>query len=142
MNGRQVTAVDGSFAVTEFEVPENGSTDVLVVVEATSVGLTVQNQVRSYLGNDEELLPRVPGHEIIGWAFMSLASNPDAAVSFFYSCAVRSVVPIEAFDWFPHPLRSCRSFDASSRFIHSRHSPSVSNDIGILRSETYHYRYL
>lgn len=49
-----------------FEIPEPDPGQVLVRVEACGIGLTVLNCIRGDLGNDPGLLPRVPGHEIVG----------------------------------------------------------------------------
>lgn len=49
-----------------FEIPEPGPGQVLVRVEACGIGLTVLNCIRGDLANDPSLLPRVPGHEIVG----------------------------------------------------------------------------
>jgi D-arabinose 1-dehydrogenase-like Zn-dependent alcohol dehydrogenase len=43
-----------------------GLGEVLIAVEACGVGLTVLNSIRGDLGNDPALLPRVPGHELVG----------------------------------------------------------------------------
>lgn len=57
----------GSDPVQEsFDRPEPGPGEVLVEVEACGVGLTVLNAIRGDLGNDPRLLPRVPGHELVG----------------------------------------------------------------------------
>lgn len=40
--------------------------EVLIEIEACGVGLTVLNSIRGDLGNDPGLLPRVPGHELVG----------------------------------------------------------------------------
>ena len=50
----------------EFPVPAPGQGEVLVEVEACGVGLTVLNCIRGDLADDPELLPRVPGHELVG----------------------------------------------------------------------------
>lgn len=50
----------------EFPRPEPAENEVLVEVEACGVGLTVLNCIRGDLSDDERLLPRVPGHEIVG----------------------------------------------------------------------------
>lgn len=47
-------------------VPEPGPGEVLVEVEATSVGLTVRNSINGDLGDDPANLPRIPGHELVG----------------------------------------------------------------------------
>ena len=47
-------------------VPDVGVNDVLVEVEAASVGRTVANVINGDLGADEAHLPRVPGHEFVG----------------------------------------------------------------------------
>lgn len=49
-----------------FAVPSPGANEVLVEVEACGVGLTVLNCINGDLGNDAGLLPRVPGHELVG----------------------------------------------------------------------------
>ncbi len=49
-----------------FDIPVPGSDEVLVKVDACGVGLTVLNCINGDLGNGEELLPRVPGHEVVG----------------------------------------------------------------------------
>jgi propanol-preferring alcohol dehydrogenase len=57
----------GSDPVWEtFELPEPGPGEVTVRVEACGVGLTVLNSIRGDLGDDPALLPRVPGHELVG----------------------------------------------------------------------------
>ncbi|MGZ8755209.1 MAG: alcohol dehydrogenase catalytic domain-containing protein [Acidimicrobiia bacterium] len=49
-----------------FAVPSPRTHEVLVQVEACGVGLTVLNCIDGNLGNDPALLPRVPGHELVG----------------------------------------------------------------------------
>ena len=49
-----------------FDVPAPGAGEVTVRVEACGVGLTVLNSIRGDLGKDPRLLPRVPGHELVG----------------------------------------------------------------------------
>jgi D-arabinose 1-dehydrogenase-like Zn-dependent alcohol dehydrogenase len=46
--------------------PRPGPGEVLVLVEACGVGLTVLNCINGDLSADEGLLPRVPGHELVG----------------------------------------------------------------------------
>lgn len=62
----QVTAWDGTLEQVEREVPTPGKGEVLVEVEATSVGLTVKNAIHGRLGDNPANLPRIPGHEIVG----------------------------------------------------------------------------
>jgi D-arabinose 1-dehydrogenase-like Zn-dependent alcohol dehydrogenase len=50
----------------ELPQPEPGPGEVLVEVEACGVGLTVLNATAGQLADDEALLPRVPGHELVG----------------------------------------------------------------------------
>lgn len=50
----------------EIPDPTPGPGEVLVEVETCSVGLTVLNCIGGQLANDPSLLPRVPGHEVIG----------------------------------------------------------------------------
>ena len=49
-----------------FNVDQPTAGEALIRVEACSVGLTVLNCIRGDLNNDETLLPRVPGHELVG----------------------------------------------------------------------------
>lgn len=50
----------------EMPQPEPGPGEALVRVEACGVGLTVLNCINGDLGDDVGLLPRVPGHELVG----------------------------------------------------------------------------
>ncbi|MDH3499330.1 MAG: alcohol dehydrogenase catalytic domain-containing protein [Acidimicrobiia bacterium] len=50
----------------EIPDPRPAPGEVLVDVEACSVGLTVLNCINGDLDNNPDLLPRVPGHELIG----------------------------------------------------------------------------
>lgn len=50
----------------EFPRPEPAPGEVLVEVEACGIGLTVLNCIRGDLSDDPALLPRVPGHELVG----------------------------------------------------------------------------
>ena len=50
----------------EFPRPTPGPGELLVRVEACSVGLTVLNCINGDISDDPTLLPRVPGHEVIG----------------------------------------------------------------------------
>lgn len=56
----------GDLTVTREPIPTPAPAEVLIEVEATSVGLTVYNAVQGYLGDDSSTLPVVPGHEIVG----------------------------------------------------------------------------
>lgn len=53
-------------ALEELPVPRPGPGEVLVDVEACGVGLTVLNCIDGQLADDPALLPRVPGHELVG----------------------------------------------------------------------------
>ncbi len=50
----------------EFAAPTPGPGEVAVDVEACGVGLTVLNSINGDLSDDDRLLPRVPGHELVG----------------------------------------------------------------------------
>ena len=50
----------------EFARPAPAGDEVLVQVEACGVGLTVLNCIRGDLANSGDILPRVPGHELVG----------------------------------------------------------------------------
>ncbi|HSJ54834.1 MAG TPA: alcohol dehydrogenase catalytic domain-containing protein, partial [Anaerolineae bacterium] len=67
VEGYRIHAWGGDLCWDSFEVPEPGPGQALVRVEACAIGLTVLNWMRGDLGNDPGLLPRVPGHEIVGW---------------------------------------------------------------------------
>lgn len=56
----------GDLARTTAAVPPVGLRDVLVSVEATSVGLTFAKATDGGLGDDGANLPRIPGHEPVG----------------------------------------------------------------------------
>lgn len=66
MDCLQVTDPDGTMRPTETTVPEVGPAEVLVEVEATSVGRTVYNNVHGRIVDDPANLPRIPGHEVVG----------------------------------------------------------------------------
>lgn len=69
MRSLQISEQDGptleDLGVTETAIPDAGPADVLVEVEATSVGLTVYRRIERFLDGDGSL-PRIPGHEIVG----------------------------------------------------------------------------
>lgn len=62
----QIESWGGDLERATVPVPEPGPGEVLVEVEATSVGLTVRNSINGDLGDDPANLPRIPGHEVIG----------------------------------------------------------------------------
>jgi propanol-preferring alcohol dehydrogenase len=66
ITGYRIHAWDTEPVLEPFEHPAPGPGEVLVEVEACGVGLTVLNAIRGDLGNDPGLLPRVPGHELVG----------------------------------------------------------------------------
>ena len=47
-------------------VPDIGADEVLLEIEAASVGLTVHNVINGQLGDEPDWLPRIPGHEFVG----------------------------------------------------------------------------
>lgn len=49
-----------------WEIPDPAPGEVQVAVEACGVGLTVVNNISGLNWNDPSLLPRVPGHELVG----------------------------------------------------------------------------
>ncbi len=67
IEGYRIHAWGGELQWESFEIPDPGPGEALVRVEACGIGLTVLNWMRGDLGNDPALLPRVPGHEIVGW---------------------------------------------------------------------------
>ncbi|WP_435186970.1 alcohol dehydrogenase catalytic domain-containing protein [Halobellus sp. EA9] len=66
MNCLQIERWGGDLQSAERPIPEPGAGDVLIEVEATSVGLTVGHIMNGDLGDAEGALPRIPGHEVIG----------------------------------------------------------------------------
>lgn len=66
VEGYRIHEWGGEVRWDSFDVPDPGPGEVLVRVEACSIGLTVLNCIRGDLSNDPALLPRVPGHEIVG----------------------------------------------------------------------------
>jgi D-arabinose 1-dehydrogenase-like Zn-dependent alcohol dehydrogenase len=79
-----------------FARPDPTPGEVLVEVEACGIGLTVLNCIDGQLADDPSLLPRVPGHELVG-RVRALGDGVDPAlegrriVAYFYlscgSCA-------------------------------------------------------
>lgn len=74
---------------SEIDEPRPGHGEVLVSVEACGVGLTVLNCINGDLASDPNLLPRVPGHELVG-RVIELGDGADPAllgrrvVAYFY----------------------------------------------------------
>ena len=66
MKGFRLHSWDGILRWDEFDVAPPGPGEVALSVEACGVGLTVFNCLRGDLADDPQLLPRVPGHEIVG----------------------------------------------------------------------------
>lgn len=66
MNCLEIREWGGPLHRTERVVPNPDPTDVLVDVEATGIGRTVQNVIDGNLGGGPDDLPRIPGHEIVG----------------------------------------------------------------------------
>jgi D-arabinose 1-dehydrogenase-like Zn-dependent alcohol dehydrogenase len=73
----------------EMPRPRPAAGEVLVQVEACGVGLTVLNCINGDLGDDPALLPRVPGHELVG-RVVALGAGVDTrlkgrrVVAYFY----------------------------------------------------------
>jgi len=85
----QIEEWGGDLRLVDRPVPAVGDGEVLIEVEATSVGLTVSNVVNGDLGDSPDDLPRVPGHEIIGCVRETGAgvSHPETGAlvgSYFY----------------------------------------------------------
>jgi D-arabinose 1-dehydrogenase-like Zn-dependent alcohol dehydrogenase len=57
---------NGPITLEEVPDPRPRDGEVLIDVEACSVGLTVLNSIRGDLGDDQGNLPRIPGHELVG----------------------------------------------------------------------------
>lgn len=66
VNGYRLYQWGGPLRWETFEQPAPGPGEALVRVEACGIGLTVLNYMGGQLSNDPSLLPRVPGHELVG----------------------------------------------------------------------------
>jgi propanol-preferring alcohol dehydrogenase len=64
--GYRLHAWGGELAWESFARTEPGDGEVLVRVGACGIGLTVLNYLSGNLSTDPGLLPRVPGHELVG----------------------------------------------------------------------------
>jgi propanol-preferring alcohol dehydrogenase len=94
--GYRIHNWDTDLVWESFDLPDPGPGEVMVEVEACGVGLTVLNSIRGDLDNDPRLLPRVPGHELVG-VVTEVGSEVDRSlvgrrvVAYFYlvcgSCA-------------------------------------------------------
>lgn len=65
-HGYRVHEWNGDLQWEAFAVPEPAHGEVLIHVEACGIGLTVLNCLSGDLDDDDSLLPRVPGHELVG----------------------------------------------------------------------------
>ena len=77
MHGYQVRAWGSEPVWGDLDDPVPGPDEVLIEVEACSVGLTVLNCMNGDLDNDPQLLPRVPGPEFVG-RVTTLGASRDA----------------------------------------------------------------
>ncbi len=66
MRGYRVEQWGSDPTWTDLADPIAGPGEVLIDVEACGVGLTVLNCINGDLDNSPDLLPRVPGHELVG----------------------------------------------------------------------------
>lgn len=78
MHGYRVEQWGSDPVWLELPNPTAGPGEVLIDVEACGVGLTVLNCINGDLDNAPELLPRVPGHELVGRV---VAAGPGADTS-------------------------------------------------------------
>lgn len=92
--GYRAHAWDGELHWERFARGTPGEGEVLVEVAACGIGLTVLNYLGGNLGTDPGLLPRVPGHELVGRVAQAGPGVDPAlvgrqAVAYFYlSCGV------------------------------------------------------
>jgi len=83
---------DGALHFERWSIPEPPPGEVQVEVEACGIGLTVLNNTRGVNWRSPELLPRVPGHEIVGRVVAvgdevtSLAVGARVLAYFYLSC--------------------------------------------------------
>ncbi|MPZ53178.1 MAG: alcohol dehydrogenase catalytic domain-containing protein [Acidimicrobiia bacterium] len=75
-SGYRIHEWGGDLVEEEFPVPQPGPGEVGIEVEACGIGLTVLNCINGNLDDDPALLPRVPGHELVG-RVVSLGSGVD-----------------------------------------------------------------
>jgi propanol-preferring alcohol dehydrogenase len=79
----------GPLKFEEVTDPVPADDEVLIQVEACGVGLTVLNYMGGDLGSEPNLLPRIPGHEVVG-RIVAAGSGVDRArigeriIAFFY----------------------------------------------------------
>jgi propanol-preferring alcohol dehydrogenase len=66
ITGYRIHEWGGPLRWESFEVPDPQAGEVRIRVEACGIGLTVLNCIRGDLANESAILPRVPGHEIVG----------------------------------------------------------------------------
>lgn len=66
IDGYRIHEWGGRLQWESFRIPDPGAGEALIQVEACGIGLTVLNCIRGDLGREPALLPRVPGHEIVG----------------------------------------------------------------------------
>lgn len=66
MRAQVLHAWGDALVYEEVAVPEVGAGEAVVRVEACGVGLTVLNYMNGNQGRRVELLPRIPGHELVG----------------------------------------------------------------------------
>jgi len=79
MRGLRIRSFGGDLVDEEVADPVCGPDEVLVRVEACSVGMTVLNCIRGDLGHDPAHLPLVPGHELVG-TVQAVGAGVDDAV--------------------------------------------------------------
>lgn len=88
----QIESWGGELKQATKPIPSPDPTEVLIEVEAVSVGLTVHNSIQGDLGNNPEHLPRIPGHEVIGRIAKtgigvdSLEAGDPVGVYFYLNC--------------------------------------------------------
>lgn len=64
--GYRIHTWGGGLRWDRFPRPEPGPGEVLIRVDACGIGMTVQNSMGGNLTTRQDLLPRVPGHELVG----------------------------------------------------------------------------
>jgi D-arabinose 1-dehydrogenase-like Zn-dependent alcohol dehydrogenase len=94
VRGYRIHRWGGDLCWDSWRIRNPGPFEVLVRVEACGIGLTVLNCIRGDLGDSPALLPRVPGHELVGRVEMVGHGVPDLApgqrvMAYFYlTCGV------------------------------------------------------
>ena len=94
MTGHRLHSWGGDLRWERLERPQPDPGEVLIAVEACGVGLTTLNSIRGDLADNDETLPLVPGHELVGRVIEAPEATDQhlvgrrVAAYFYLSCGV------------------------------------------------------